>query len=124
MIAASGDAPRHNSCARSKKARRLKTWVKGSMLASSMSLRGFRFLTHGEGTPGIFVHMETLRRFGMTELRQGQLVRYGPGPKALKAAEVHPDGGPVHRRCANLFACADSIDRPERTKNKQSHDVR
>ena len=52
------------------------------MLASSMSLRGFRFLTHGEGTPGIFVHMETLRRFGMTELRQGQLVRYGPGPTA------------------------------------------
>ena len=28
-------------------------------------LRGFGFLTCGEGTPDIFVHMETLRRFGM-----------------------------------------------------------
>src|SRR5262252_10926472 len=26
-------------------------------------LRGFGFLTRGEGTPDIFVHMETLRRF-------------------------------------------------------------
>ena len=29
-------------------------------------LRGFGFLTRGEGTPDIFVHMETLRRFGLT----------------------------------------------------------
>ena len=59
-------------------------------------LRGFGFLTRGEGTPDIFVHMETLRRFGMTELRPGQtvLVRHGPGPKGLMAAEVQPDGGP------------------------------
>jgi len=58
-------------------------------------LRGFGFLTRGEGTPDIFVHMETLRRFGLTELRPGQmvLVRYGPGPKGLMAAEVHPDTG-------------------------------
>src|SRR5262249_33672519 len=51
-------------------------------------LRGFGFLTRGEGTPDIFVHMETLRRFGLTELRPGQfvLVRYGPGPKGLMAA--------------------------------------
>jgi CspA family cold shock protein len=60
-------------------------------------LRGFGFLTRGEGTPDIFVHMETLRRFGMTELRPGQflLVRFGPGPKGLMAAEVHPEGGPL-----------------------------
>jgi len=59
-------------------------------------LRGFGFLTRGEGTPDIFVHMETLRRFGITELRPGQtvLVRFGPGPKGLMAAEVRPDGGP------------------------------
>jgi cold shock protein len=58
-------------------------------------LRGFGFLTRGEGTPDIFVHMETLRRYGMTELRPGQtvLVRYGPGPKGMMAAEVRPDGG-------------------------------
>jgi CspA family cold shock protein len=60
-------------------------------------LRGFGFLTRGEGTPDIFVHMETLRRFGMTELRPGQfvLVRYGPGPKGQMAAEVHPESGPL-----------------------------
>ena len=34
-------------------------------------LRGFGFLTRGEGTPDIFVHMETLRRYGLTELRPG-----------------------------------------------------
>jgi CspA family cold shock protein len=58
-------------------------------------LRGFGFLTRGEGTPDIFVHMETLRRFGLTELRPGQivLVRYGHGPKGLMAAEVRPDTG-------------------------------
>jgi CspA family cold shock protein len=59
-------------------------------------LRGFGFLTRGEGTPDIFVHMETLRRFGIAELRPGQtvLVRYGPGPKGMMAAEVQPEGGP------------------------------
>ena len=58
-------------------------------------LRGFGFLTCGEGTPDIFVHMETLRRFGMTELRPGQyvLVRYGPGSKGMMAAEIHPETG-------------------------------
>jgi CspA family cold shock protein len=59
-------------------------------------LRGFGFLTRGEGTPDIFVHMETLRRYGITELRPGQtvLVRFGPGPKGMMASEVRPDGGP------------------------------
>jgi CspA family cold shock protein len=59
-------------------------------------LRGFGFLTCGEGSPDIFVHMETLRRFGMTELRPGQyvLVRFGPGSKGMMAAEIHPEGGP------------------------------
>jgi CspA family cold shock protein len=58
-------------------------------------LRGFGFLTCGEGTPDIFVHMETLRRFGMTELRPGQfvLVRFGPGSKGMMAAEVQPESG-------------------------------
>src|SRR3984893_11167170 len=60
-------------------------------------LRGFGFLTRGEGTPDIFVHMETLRRFGIAELRPGQflLVRFGPGPKGLMAAEVRAEGAPM-----------------------------
>ncbi|CEJ13472.1 cold-shock protein [Phreatobacter sp. AB_2022a] len=59
-------------------------------------LRGFGFLSRGPGTPDIFVHMETLRRYGLTELRPGQwvLVRYGDGSKGLMAAEVRPDGAP------------------------------
>jgi cold shock protein len=58
-------------------------------------LRGFGFLTRGEGTPDIFVHMETLRRFGMTELRPGQyvMVRFGPGSKGMMAAEIYPENG-------------------------------
>ena len=55
-------------------------------------VRGFGFLTRGEGTEDIFVHMETLRRYGLTDLKPGDslLVRFGGGPKGLMAAEVRP----------------------------------
>mgnify|MGYP001401627643 CR=1 FL=1 len=62
--------------------------------------KGFGFLTRGEGTADIFIHMETLRRYGITELRPGQsvLVRFGDGEKGLMAAEIHPDVvNPVNR---------------------------
>lgn len=55
-------------------------------------IKGFGFLTRGEGTEDIFLHMETVRRYGLTELRTGDsvLVRYGGGPKGLMATEVRP----------------------------------
>jgi cold shock protein len=60
--------------------------------------RGFGFLTRGEGTEDIFVHMETLRRYGFVDPKPGDsmLARFGPGPKGLMAAEVRPlDGSKV-----------------------------
>jgi CspA family cold shock protein len=53
-------------------------------------LRGFGFLSRGDDTPDIFVHMETLRRYGIAELKPGEevMVRYGDGSKGAMAAEV------------------------------------
>ena len=57
--------------------------------------RGFGFLTRGEGTEDIFVHMETLRRFGIIDVKPGDslLARFGHGDKGLMAAEVRPLDG-------------------------------
>lgn len=55
-------------------------------------VRGFGFVSRGDGTEDIFIHMETLRRYGIAELKPGDslLVRFGDGPKGLMAAEVRP----------------------------------
>ncbi len=53
-------------------------------------LRGFGFVSTGEGKPDIFVHMEVLRKFGILELKPGQsvFVRYGDSDNGFMAAEV------------------------------------
>ncbi|WP_119309675.1 cold-shock protein [Cohaesibacter haloalkalitolerans] len=57
--------------------------------------KGFGFLTQGEGSEDIFIHMETLRIYGLTELRPHQevMVRYGPSPKGKMATEIRPSTG-------------------------------
>ncbi len=59
--------------------------------------RGFGFLSRGDGTKDIFIHMETLRRFGIAEMKPGDsfLVRFGDGPKGLMAAEIRPLDDPT-----------------------------
>jgi len=60
-------------------------------------VRGIGFLTRGKDTPDIFVPMETLRRFGFTELKVGDYidVRYGHGPRGFTAAELRTSGDGV-----------------------------
>jgi CspA family cold shock protein len=55
-------------------------------------VRGFGFLTCGEDKLQIFVHLETVRRSGLVELRPGQIVqvRWGMGSKGCMAAELRP----------------------------------
>lgn len=62
-------------------------------------VRGFGFLNRGEGTPDIFITMETLRRCGIAEIRPGQIfrVRWGRGPKGCTAAVIEPDVSPAGR---------------------------
>ncbi|MCP1197870.1 cold-shock protein [Notoacmeibacter sp. MSK16QG-6] len=93
-----GVHPSESSAPRTRVAVEPETGLERALVKWFNRTKGFGFLTRGEGTEDIFVHMETLRRYGLTELRPGQtvLVRYGRSGKGLMAAEIHPDiGTPV-----------------------------
>lgn len=55
--------------------------------------KGYGFLTQGEGSDDIFVHMEVVRASGLGELTPGQRVRVsvGRGGKGLQAAAIEED---------------------------------
>jgi CspA family cold shock protein len=57
--------------------------------------RGFGFVHRGEGSDDVFVHAETLRRWGVAALRPGQTVevRWGTTDKGRMAAEIRTAGG-------------------------------
>lgn len=52
--------------------------------------KGYGFVTRGEGTPDVFVHVKALRKVGIEELLPGQSlkVRVGNGPKGPQVAEI------------------------------------
>tara|TARA_Y100001960_G_scaffold321253_1_gene395606 strand:+ start:857 stop:1396 length:540 start_codon:yes stop_codon:yes gene_type:complete len=55
--------------------------------------KGYGFVTRGEGTQDIFIHIKTIRKIGFADLKPGQLlhVRTGQGPKGPQVAEIELD---------------------------------
>jgi CspA family cold shock protein len=59
-------------------------------------VRRFGFLSRGEGTPDIFVHLDMVQPSGLAVLRPGTLVQVcsGRGVKGTMAAELRPHASP------------------------------
>jgi len=54
--------------------------------------KGYGFVSRGEGTQDVFIHMETLRQAGMSDLSPGQAVRVrvGEGSRGPLVVEIAP----------------------------------
>ena len=55
-------------------------------------VRGFGFLTRGEGSPDLFIHLGTVQQCALADLRPGEVVdvRWGRGLKGLTVASLRP----------------------------------